>query len=420
MKTPLSNNQSRLCYGLLSLFILLLTACGGGGGGSSQAGNPTTPPPATDTTVEPPVFSVKGIIVDESDTPFVGALVTLDGIEAESLSDAQGEFMVESEFDFDASALVTVAKDGFEPFNQVINVNNTDEANSYQLNSNITMLETQPWGYLEITVTPGGGLAAQDSALIFNKSTTANAQAACDCVMNFSGKASKKGKKKSELYILLVVDASGSTNQILTGTKSVFDIEVEALTAMVNAINEDDDTKVGVLQFATDASVVLDFTTNLSAVKNALASITPQIAGTSGAATNYQAALELTKSTFDAVNLKKHDIKTVAFMSDGIPTAPFDSGNTQEKEDRIAAINAAATLADKNISVNTFPVNINSHLTTLPGISAITEGLYYQHDSSDIVAQLPKDSLVGIIGIEVVNETTAESALNLILYPDGR
>jgi Mg-chelatase subunit ChlD len=429
-KIPLQTKYA-LRSGLLCLLMTILVACGGKSDSNSRA----APVFKVTGTIETSTLE-EGAVVSDSQIPFAGALVTIDGIQAKSLSNDNGVFTVESSVDFDSTALVTAAKDGYEPFNLQMDLNSTSAENTYQLDSNISMLEIEPWGYLDITVTPNQ-TNAQSSAFsnalnysisksLGSSSSSANlplafdqAPAVCDCVMNFSGTAFKKGNKKSELYIMLIVDVSGSTNNILNDINTVFASEIAALTALVNAIGENDKTHIAVLEFSSEASIVLDFTTDLSAVNNALANIVPQIAGTRGAATNYEAALKLTKTTFSAINPKKNDIQTVAFLSDGIPTAPFFSGNTQEKEDRIAAINAAEDLADDDIIVNTFPVNVTSTLTTLPSISAITGGSYYQH-SGNIVDELPRDSLVGIIGLEIVNETTEESAREIVLYPDGR
>lgn len=434
---PQSNHILR--SGFLFLIMSLLVACGGKSNSSSRE----APVYKVTGTVEISTFE-DGEIVPDSETPFAGALVSIDGIQATSLSNDQGVFTVESSLDFDTSAVVTATKDGYEPFNLHMDLTTSTE-NAYKLDDNISMLEVEPWGYLDINVSPAQ-TSAQGSAYnsaAYNRSPSfASKQnfsiskslapltpslplaleqvaTACDCVMNFSGTALKKGNKKSELYIMLIVDTSGSTNDIISGVNTVFTAEIAALTALVNAIGVNDKTHVAVMEFSSEASIVLDFTTDLTDVKNALANIVPQVTGTSGAATNYEAALQLTKSAFAAINATKYDIQTVAFLSDGIPTAPYFSGKTQEKEDRIAAIEAAEELADDDITVNTFPINVNSNLTTLPSISAITGGLYFKH-TDDIVDELPNDSLVGIIGLEVINETTEEAAQELVLYPDGR
>jgi ferredoxin/uncharacterized protein YegL len=397
---------------LMCMFTLVaLTACGGGGSGGGS-GQPTPTVPDVIVTPPPVVFTVNGTVADEEQAPLEGALVTVDGIQAATLSGSLGQFTVQSDTEFQTSPVVTVAIDGYEPFNQTIALTTAEGDNAFTLDSGIAMAAIDPWGFLEINVTTGGGL--------YGAKTIVSAEQACDCVINIAGKTSKKGKKKSALYILLVVDVSGSTSDNSIGDKTIFEVEIEALNKLVDNITASDKTHVGIIQFATEAQMTLDFTADLTAVKNALASITPQTSGTAGAATNYQAALELSKTTFANASLKNKDIKTVAFLSDGIPTSPIGSGNTQEQGDRIAAIDAAASVAEDGITVNTFPVNINSKLTTLPTLSAITKGIYFQHDSAEIVEKLPNDSLVGVIGIEIINETTQESALDLILFPDGQ
>ncbi len=417
---------------VLFMSMLLLFGCGGGGGGSSPvASEPVTPPPVVVPPVvvppveEPPaIYSVQGDVFDETQTPVAGALISVAGIQASSLSDQTGHFKVQSDVEFDNDVVVTIAKDGYESFSQTLSLLTGDGDNAYQLEQNIALAAIDPWGFLEINVVSVGNSLGNIVDRTFDNPTfgrmAVNAmEGACDCVVSIEGRASKDGEDKSELYILLVVDTSGSTDANMVGDKRVFDIEIESLTALVDNLTASDTTYVGVIKFATQAEVVMEFSTDLTGVKTALAGITAQTSGTSGAATNYQAALELVRTTFGNVNLDNRDIKTVAFLSDGIPTAPFGSGTTQEPSDRLSAIEAAANVASDGITINTFPVNIDSQLTTLPTVSAITNGIYYQHDSTEVVEKLPNDNLVGLVGIEIVNQTTAEQALDLVLRPDG-
>lgn len=412
------NNKGRVGwhakFAVFFAVLLALAGCGGGGSSSSSGGNDDViaPPPP------PVVYTVSGVITDENQQPLAGALASVDGIQALTLSNDQGQFIVESDVEFDSTAVVTVGLDGFESFTQQISLAGGISNNEFELASDVPLVAFEPWGFLEINVTPNGNnrlLAKLDDLQV-----TSSASQACDCVIDIAGSTSKKGAKNAKLYILLVADASGSSSANSIGDKSVFDVEIESLSALVDNLTQNTKTFVGVIRFASEAELVLDFTTDLAEVKTALAGLTPETSGTSGAATNYQAALELIKTTFSNVNTKKKDIKTVAFLSDGIPTAPFGSGSSQEKEDRISAITAAASVAEDGITVNTFPVNINSSLTTLPAVAAITEGLYFQHDSTEVASKLPNDSLVGIVGMEMVNETTAEDALEMILFPDGK
>ena len=384
---------------------------------------------STSNTETAPVYSISGTVISEDETLVENAMVTIDGIEAVSLTNSSGQFVVESEEDFLSSAFLSASKDGFESYSREVTLLGVESP--YQLADVITLSESIPWEYLDIDV------AASDTQQItqnqsfissVNRASTAIQESIilanardneCDCTVTLSGKAFKKGGRKTKAYILLAVDASGSSAEKTIGDQTVFEIEIEALSALVNRLTEHEKLNVGIVRFASDASLILDFTDDLAAVKRALSVMEPEIPKSSSASTNYKAALEVIAASYDAADLKRPDIKTVVFLSDGIPTAPFESGITQEKEDRLASIEAAKLLKEKNIVVNTFPVNVVSKLTTLPAISAITGGFYYGLESELVVSQIAQYSLVGLKGIEVLNETTNSDAVNFDLSPDG-
>ena len=384
---------------------------------------------STKDTETTPVYSISGTVISEDESLVENARVTIDGIEAVSLTDSSGQFVVQSHEDFLSSAFLSASKDGFESYSAEVTLTGVD--NSYQITDAITLTESIPWDYLEIDVTASGTQQTiqsesftnsinRVSSVIPTSGTLSDARdGECDCTVTLSGKAFKKGGKKTKAYILLAVDASGSSAEKSIGDQTVFEIEIEALTALVNSLTEHENLNVGIVRFASDASLELDFTTDLSAVNRVLSAMTPEEPKTSGAATNYEAALSMVIDSLIDIKLKKSDIKTVVFLSDGIPTAPFESGITQEKEDRIASIDAAKLLKEKQIVVNTFPVNVTSKLTTLPAISAITGGIYHDIDGASIADQIDQYSLVGLKGIEVVNETTNSDVISFNLSPDG-
>ncbi len=384
---------------------------------------------STSNTETAPVYSISGTVISEDETLVENAMVTIDGIEAVSLTNSSGQFVVESEEDFLSSAFLSASKDGFESYSREVTLLGVESP--YQLADVITLSESIPWEYLDIDVAASDtqqitqnqsfiSSVNRASTAIQESITLANARDnECDCTVTLSGKAFKKGGRKTKAYILLAVDASGSSAEKTIGDQTVFEIEIEALSALVNRLTEHEKLNVGIVRFASDASLILDFTDDLAAVKRALSVMEPEIPKSSSASTNYKAALEVIAASYDAADLKRPDIKTVVFLSDGIPTAPFESGITQEKEDRLASIEAAKLLKEKNIVVNTFPVNVVSKLTTLPAISAITGGFYYGLESELVVSQIAQYSLVGLKGIEVLNETTNSDAVNFDLSPDG-
>ncbi len=389
---------------------------------------------STEETEVVPSYTISGVIISEEEVLVEDALVTINGIEATTLTDAQGTFTVESPDDFLDTAFLSVAKDGFEPYSDEVTL--TGDGTTYTLTDTITLLEALPWDYLEIEVISGNSLQASQFESLFSRQLTRDFQLAsgsgaeingaamsrdhvCDCTVTLAGKALKQGGKKTEVYIMFAVDASGSSAETFIGNQSIFEIEIEALKALVDSLTEDSKLNVAIVRFASDATLELDFSSDLATVKSTLNLMSPEEPRTSGAATNYKAALELITSTFKAEKVKKDDIQTVVFLSDGIPTAPFDSGLTQELEDRLSSIGAASLLKKENIVVNTFPVNVASKLTTLPAISAITGGYYYNLDSDKIVNEINQYSVVGLKGLEVINETNDNESTEFTLAPDG-
>lgn len=372
-------------------------------------------------------FLVNGAVMtlsdDQIEIPVEGALVRVNGIEAKSLTDLLGAFVVKSESDFVSPVSIEVTKDGFESYTGNLEISGSEKI--YQLENNIVLVESQQSELKETEFLALAHEGDETKMEYFSSAATPinrnglNSQS-CSCELTLSGRAFKKGHKDSEIYILLIVDASGSTGDKKIGDKTVFQVEIDSLTALVDRlISSDQKTNVGILRFSSEAEITHSFTNNLTEIKDALAAMSPEAIG-AGGSTNYKAALDLAKDTFKGKNLKKHDVKTIAFISDGIPTSPYGSGFTQEKEDRIFAIDSAKELDKEKVIVNTYPVNINSKLTTMPSISAITGGNYYWHDADKIVDEMPHDSLVRILGIEIVNETTDEEFKDITIYPDGR
>lgn len=403
-------SRSKKAFSIIFLSALL-SACGGGTGGDTGSTTAPTPPQQNEPTVT--TYTITGTITDELEEPISGALVTVDGIEATGLTSNTGEFTVQSTEEFSSDVVVTANQDNYQAFSATISLLSDSEENHFKLSSSVMMSESEPWGFLELQT----GAVVTSAARSINSST--NAQSNCDCTIALGGRALKKGRANATLFALLVVDTSGSTGDTSVGNQTVFETEIAAMNALIDSLNGNPGNYVGIIKFAGTAETVLDFTNDLTAAKEALAQIQPEVSGTSNAATNYQAAIELAKATFAAAGGRARDVRSVAFMSDGIPTAPFGSGLTQEAGDRTVAIAAAESIAVDGAMINTFPVNLQSNLSTLPAISAITEGNYYQHQASQISQEIHKDSLVGIVGMEIVNETTQESAINTILRPDG-
>ncbi|BDX07462.1 VWA domain-containing protein [Planctobacterium marinum] len=381
--------------------VTLMVGCGGGGGETTSPTPAPVPPP-------PPVYTISGSIIDEAQLPISGALVSVNGIEADILTGPEGTFAIEHDEAFESPVTVAVTVDGYQSFASELAISTLDTDTSFALDEAISLETFEPWGFMQFSIS--GNTAGKSHA---------KRSGDCDCEVTVEGRATKSGQKEPRLMSLFVIDVSGSTGTNQIGNQSVFEVQVAALKGMLDNLTSGVSTQVGLIKFATDAELLVDFTTDFSAIKSALDDIVPETSGTASAATNYEAALDLIEATYASFSLNDSDIKSVAFMSDGIPTAPFGSGTTQEAGDRTSALEAATRLAEQGILVNSFPININSTLTTMPSISAITDGNYYFHEADSILTNIPKDSLVGVIGLEVRNVTTELDADPITLFSDG-
>lgn len=400
---------------LLALMMLGLWGCKSGGDDDGEATNG---------------YQVRGTILNEQQAPVAEASVSIDGIEAVALTDVNGRFVVESEEAFDESAVVTVTRDGFDAYSSNLDISAGTNANQYTI-SNITLSEASAWEYLDVSISPvaGTGLSLSGGNSIFSSRSLGSSLdssifdfrdgEACDCKVNAKGRVYKRGGKKSKLYVMFAVDVSGSTGQKYIGEQTVFEVEIQALKTLLDNLRGGENTYIGVITFATNASLMLDFTDDMDAVARVLSNLNAEPVGSTGA-TNYQDALNLINDSFADKKLHRRDIQTVAFVSDGIPTAPVGSGITQEKGDRLAAIFAADDSATQDVHLNTFPVNIVSKLTTMPALSAMTDGIYFLHDPDKIATEIANDSLIGILDMVLENETTGAVSTDLKVFPDGR
>lgn len=394
--------------------VMLLVGCGGGGGGNTSTPSTPSAPQAPPPPPPPLVYTVSGTVLDENQSPLSGALVSINGIEADILTGQEGMFEIEHDETFESPVTVAVTADGFEAFASDIAISTVDSDTSFELNAAINLETFNPWGFMQFTISGGtGGKMSRVSNI------SSQAVGNCDCEVTLEGRATKSGQKEPRLLSLFVIDVSGSTGTNQIGDQSVFDVQVAAIKGMLDNLTTGISTQIGLIKFATEAELVVDFTNDFNAIVSALDDMQPEVSGTASAATNYEAALDLVDATYASFSLNSSDIKSVAFMSDGIPTAPIGSGSTQEAGDRTAALEAAMRLAEQDISVNSFPINVNSTLTTMPSVSAITEGNYYFHDAGSILTEIPKDSLVGVIGLEIRNATTELDADPITLFSDG-
>ncbi|HEX7902032.1 MAG TPA: VWA domain-containing protein [Planctomycetota bacterium] len=259
------------------------------------------------------------------------------------------------------------------------------------------------------------------------------------CVQGMS-KANGAGALRFD--VVLAVDMSGSTLRDsgidLDGdllNESVLAVECESLRRYIDALRGA--VKIAVIAFSNDVIVKQGLTEDKAAAKAALDDI--EAAGSVGG-TDYQKALlaaetllttdpnrtVLTVTLEDALGEEVEQTvnapRVVIFCSDGVPTLPNAPGGTQELADRMASLDAAREVVDSQIVVNTVAFGAEaaiSKLTTLPGVAAITGGVYIEGpDFLDLSADPNIFGFSDVIGVEVWN-ATLESPGVAAFSPDG-
>jgi Mg-chelatase subunit ChlD len=131
--------------------------------------------------------------------------------------------------------------------------------------------------------------------------------------------------------IALIIDNSGSISSTeLTTMKNAFSGFVDAAMPSISA-------QMAVVKFNTNGDLVLDYSSDSAAVKNAINSVS-----TSSGYTNWQDGLKEAKDEFD--NSARPDL--YVFTSDGNPNRYGDPSQGHGSTIDINALNAAITTAD--------------------------------------------------------------------------
>jgi hypothetical protein len=242
--------------------------------------------------------------------------------------------------------------------------------------------------------------------------------------------------------VVLAVDRSASTSRDSgvnldadPENETILEVQCESLRRYIDALRGT--VKIAVMAFERDAVVYQTLTEDRDLAKAALDAI--QASGSVGA-TSFVDVLEEAETllttdpnrtilTLTLENEAGEETETtvnaprmVILCTDGIPTLPSGSGLTQELADRTATLDAARGVTDSQIIVNGVafgPDAAVSKLTTLPGIAAITGGVYIT--SSDFLDLASNPALFGfadVTGVHVWN-ATVETEAAASFSPDG-
>jgi hypothetical protein len=399
----------------------------------------------------PPVSSPEagvfvGKILDDDGDPVVGALVSVDGIEANAPTDATGQFVVSdpslatSTASLGASANAgqalaaavghefAVIAPGFQPFFGTILV----------ASGEIARIDVVRQG-----LEPVLDIVSPTEGQVFT------IPAECpEASVDVSGFVDLVQRETLLLDIVVVIDASGSTSDPAAGTDgaTVLDVEKEAIACFLEGLDFSR-TRVALTQFNDSAQEVVGMTNDTSLLTAGLASIAESSGGT-----NFEAAFRLSQTILEdtiAEDLEDaeasgpadeggdvivHDTRRVVVMlSDGVPTThgvprdPTDSNLTQTADDRKAATDAARDLGDAT-GAEFYGYTIVSRdttarkFTTMPHCVAVCGGGQHIRVESpaDLETELCGEDLVNVVTVRARNVTAGTDDVVATLSAGGK
>jgi hypothetical protein len=402
--------------------------CGGGGGGSSGGSNPAQ-------------GVYRGVVSDEDGNPVAGARVSIDGIEANVMTGADGAFVVDdgdlataSIASLDGARVAGAAVDvqvsvlapGFAPFVSSLLVDEGDLANV-----DLVRLGLEP--HVTIASPTPGGTFVLDSG--------------CEVpAVTVDGIAALGVRDSFRLDVAIVVDRSGSTADPAFdvdgdgSVDTVLDAEIAAVECFVAGLDPQT-TRASVISFNDAANTVVDFTDDMDALGASLAGVGPSSGGT-----NFEAGFVRARELLEALAasdaardpaeesgaLPPAPFRAVVFVSDGIATSHgvprnmADSNITQSPADRHAAMDAAqalgvATGAQLFAFSILSPMDGDKKRTTLPHCVALCGGGRYESldSAEDLGTALCGESLVSLLSVEIVNLTLGGDPVTVALRADG-
>ncbi|GIW72737.1 MAG: hypothetical protein KatS3mg102_2279 [Planctomycetota bacterium] len=387
-----------------------------------------------------------GVVQDEEGQPVAGALVSVDGIEAEAPTDGKGRFVVRAPelatggSGGGATAFAAVAggsgpprevavlAPGFDTHLSGLRVREGERAVVQIARSRVEF-------ELEVTTPSGRRLH------LVRRGCNAPA-------LRLQGWLRRRARPSARLDVVIAIDRSGSTGRPafdLDGDgepDSVLAAEIEAARCFVGRLDART-ARVAVVAFGDAAEVVVPFTRDLAAVDAALAAL-----GEPAGGTNYEAAFVAARQLFQAL-AEADDLadrahepgggragppqRGVVFLSDGIPTAHgvprdvSDSNLSQSREDREAAIRSARELGEATAAeLHAWSIvsldDTNRKRTTLPHcVAAAGGGSYHElHAAEELPAALCADALLPPLVLRARNRTTGRPARAAVLGPGGR
>ena len=177
---------------------------------------------------------------------------------------------------------------------------------------------------------------------------------------------------------------------------------------------------------ANDAQLEQPLTENFAAVRGALEAV--RLRGPSGG-TNMQAGVKLALRELAALpgaasKPRPNAKKVILFLTDGKPSLPFGLANVEDKEDMLAAIDAATLAKVAGVMLNVYGLGPEAidYPVAATEMAKATNGTYTPvRTPGDIVALLSGVSFANVEDVVAVNLTLMEWAgpNDILLAPDG-
>lgn len=435
--------------GLLFASAVLVAGCGVGTDGTSDL-LPTSDPVAG-------IYA--GTILDEDGNPVEGATVSIEGIQATSVTGPDGKYLIQDEALAGPApapqAIRAISGDGPPAEGAGTGAGET----SKEVDISVLAPGYEPVaGSLEVAEGDRADVSLVRSALqpklvITSPTGTRPFIVPTACAnprVRIEGYAKLAKTQSLRLDVAIVIDRSGSTSRgavDLDGDgvlESVLEVERAAARKLLAAVDLTI-TRVAVLAFDDLADAMCGFTRDAGEAEAAVNAI--QIGPPGQRGTNYEAAFLAASGLFQdliALDAAEHEpadspdvvipapLRAVVFLSDGIPTShgvprdPSDSNLTQSSADRKAAIAAAAELcASTGAQIYAFSIipadDTNKPRTTLPHCVAACGGGYYENveDFATLAERLAGRSLADGLEVVIRNKTTGDPPILAALYPDG-
>jgi von Willebrand factor type A domain len=202
---------------------------------------------------------------------------------------------------------------------------------------------------------------------------------------------------------------------------SILAAEIVASRRLLSQLNSET-TRVGVITFGDDAWLRQPLTHDFEQVRSALDLIYKR--GPRGKTNMVDAILLGTEELLGKGESAKYldSIKTLVFLTDGVPTLPSGDCVSGTQADTDLTINTARQAGNLGISVHVFALGEEalSNPRAAVGIARESGGTYTAVTRpADVLAVVDKVSAVGVDSIQVTNETIQQEALQSRLAADG-